>query len=238
MGTNSKITGQDVRNYLEGNAYYLLSFFKSTSPTHIKEQALYRAFLCDECLKKGKCVECGCKTPNMFFSPKKKDSKGRWGQMLSAKEWKKFKIENNIDINNLTREKMATSLRYFNPVEFTMGGTNVFDNMNKEFLLKIDELRARCGVPFIVISSYRSPSYNRRIGGASRSYHLVGRAVDIEAKSSAIKAKIIREALAMGLSVGVMKNALHIDDREEKNQVLFHYYSRYQRNTVERQTEG
>lgn len=42
-----------------------------------------------------------------------------------------------------------------------------------------EELRAACGEPLLVLSAYRTPSYNRAIGGARFSQHVQGRALDL-----------------------------------------------------------
>ena len=43
----------------------------------------------------------------------------------------------------------------------------------------VDELRASFGKPCRILSSYRSPSYNKTVGGASSSQHLEFTALDI-----------------------------------------------------------
>ncbi len=43
----------------------------------------------------------------------------------------------------------------------------------------VDELRASFGKPCRILSSYRSPDYNRALGGASLSQHLEFTALDI-----------------------------------------------------------
>jgi hypothetical protein len=89
---------KNIRNFIEGN--YLMWKDKLSNVginQHIKEQAIYRALLCKDCLISGKCLECGCKTPNMFFSVNKEDSLGRWGKMLNPAKWKQFKDDNNIE---------------------------------------------------------------------------------------------------------------------------------------------
>ena len=43
----------------------------------------------------------------------------------------------------------------------------------------VDELRAFFGKPCRILSSYRSPEYNRSVGGASLSQHLEFNALDI-----------------------------------------------------------
>lgn len=81
---------KDVKNFIQGN---LLSYADDVGigVPHIREQANMRANKCPECVQAGKCVECGCKTPNMFFSPQKECSKKRWGKMLSKDDWEKMK---------------------------------------------------------------------------------------------------------------------------------------------------
>ena len=61
-------------------------------------------------------------------------------------------------------------------------GTDVPDELleNVEELAKnLQVLREKIGKPIIVISGYRSPKYNRRIGGARKSQHMKAKAADI-----------------------------------------------------------
>ena len=106
-----------------------------------------------------------------------------------------------------------------------MDGNNVFHKMNPAFLQLLDKCRELAGVPFVITSSYRSPSKNRRVGGSVGSMHLYGRAVDIECPDGATRWKIVKAAMSLGLSVGVMRSALHLDNREFP--VMFDYYPRY-----------
>ena len=115
-------------------------------------------------------------------------------------------------------------LRYFPESEFTMDGVNVFTKMDETFLALLDQCRHIAGVGFVITSSYRSPEKNKAVGGASNSMHLYGRAVDVVATDGKVRAKIVKAALSLGLSAGVMKNAIHLDNRER--QVLFHYYGK------------
>lgn len=117
------------------------------------------------------------------------------------------------------------NLKHFQPEEFTMDGKPVFNKMNPDFLVKLDTCRELSGVPFRITSSFRTPEKNRRVGGSPGSMHLKGRAVDIECESGEDRAVIIKTALNLGLSVGVMRTGLHLDDRE--GQIVFDYYLRY-----------
>ncbi len=51
--------------------------------------------------------------------------------------------------------------------------------INEPALDKLQALREKLGVPLTGPSAYRSPAYNRRIGGAKQSMHLQGAAFDI-----------------------------------------------------------
>lgn len=114
-------------------------------------------------------------------------------------------------------------LKYFKPSEFIMHSQNVYDKMSMWFLKKLDKLRHEFGLPMVLNSSYRTPTYNQVIGGKPKSMHLKGRAVDIDATryTGAQRAKLVKLALDMGFSVGVSSDMIHLDDRE--NQVLFGY---------------
>lgn len=116
-------------------------------------------------------------------------------------------------------------LKYFAPEEFKMDNQVVFSKMQPEFLALLDQCRQDAGIPFKITSSWRSPSKNRMVGGSPGSLHLKGRAIDLICTLGESRAKIIRAALNLGLSVGVMRDGLHLDNRE--NQIVFHYYDRY-----------
>jgi len=118
-------------------------------------------------------------------------------------------------------------MRYFKPDEFKMDGVNVFEHMNADFLKLLDECRHIAGVPFHINSSFRSREKNKAVGGASNSMHVFGRAVDVRATTGPTRMKIVRAALSLGLTVGIMENAIHLDNRAE--QTLFHYYAKYKR---------
>lgn len=78
-----------IKDYLQGNLNYAN---KDSLPTHIQEQVLLRAFLCKSCLDATKCHVCKCSTPQMFFSPSKKDSLNRWAEFLSHAQWEALKL--------------------------------------------------------------------------------------------------------------------------------------------------
>lgn len=113
MSNKNKITSKDIKNYIEGNMNYLknISSFVRLAP-YIKEQAVCRAVSCLECLNAGACTECGCATPQMFYAPKKEDSKGRWGEMLSKEDWEKYKEEHQLEVPNIDLAAIEVSNDY------------------------------------------------------------------------------------------------------------------------------
>ena len=92
--------------------------------------------------------------------------------------------------------------KYFKEVEY---------KMDKDFLAKLDKAREFAKVPFVINSAYRSPEHNARIGGKPNSSHLRGLAVDIKAKDSRTRYKVL-EAL------------IHVDDDKDKSQQVIWTY--------------
>ena len=66
----------------------------------------------------------------------------------------------------------------FSPEEIACRGDGKIQ-INEPALDKLQVLRDQLGVPLIVHSAYRSPDYNRQVGGAKHSMHLQGAAFDI-----------------------------------------------------------
>jgi uncharacterized protein YcbK (DUF882 family) len=80
------------------------------------------------------------------------------------------------------------------------------------------ELRQHLGRPIRVHSTYRSPIYNAKIGGASRSQHLEFRAMDISCPgvSPAHVAEMLRQMRMNGRfkgGIGEYKTFVHVDTR-------------------------
>jgi uncharacterized protein YcbK (DUF882 family) len=112
-------------------------------------------------------------------------------------------------------------MRYFRETEFIMGDKNVFNKMDADLLDRLDVLRELVSEPLHITSSYRSEEYNNSVGGSSRSMHLKGRAVDLSCNNGTLRAKIVKHALELDLSVGVAKTFIHIDNRD--SQIVFTY---------------
>ncbi len=83
-------------------------------------------------------------------------------------------------------------------------------------------LRDYLGEPIHILSAYRTPSHNKKIGGKPKSQHLTASAADIIVKSkspkqlAAIVEKLISEKKLKFGGMGVYKSFIHVDIRKNK----------------------
>lgn len=83
-------------------------------------------------------------------------------------------------------------------------------------------LRDHIGEPIHVNSGYRSPDYNKKVGGKKNSYHLKAMAADITCKSktpkqlAAIIEKLIAEKKMKQGGLGIYPGFVHYDVRGRK----------------------
>ena len=101
-------------------------------------------------------------------------------------------------------------------------GSDVPEDMMDNVILlceNLQVLRDHIGKPIHVISGYRSPKYNRRIGGARRSQHMLAKAADIKIKGmdpSEVKeviVQLIKEGKMKSGGVGLYRTFTHYDVR-------------------------
>lgn len=75
------------------------------------------------------------------------------------------------------------------------------------------------GKPVPIVSAYRSPATNALAGGAKKSQHMTGNAIDVDVSALSIPERqaLISEARRAGFTgVGVYNNALHFDTGPER----------------------
>jgi len=87
-----------------------------------------------------------------------------------------LKLSKNLSLSEVTKSLTANRL----------GISNEPDDWAKENLRQVainvfQPLRSAFGCPIYVSSGYRSPDLNSAIGGSSRSQHMEGRALDLDA---------------------------------------------------------
>ena len=101
---------------------------------------------------------------------------------------------------------------------------NIENNMNVDFLAKLDEAREFAGIPFIINSAYRSPSHPESIKNPTSS-HIKGLAVDISAKDSITRFKVLDALIAVGFNrIGIAGTFIHVDlDYDKSQNVIWTY---------------
>jgi uncharacterized protein YcbK (DUF882 family) len=116
--------------------------------------------------------------------------------------------------------------RFFSEREFQRaapGGS--LQNMNQEFISKLDRTRERAGIPFVVNSAFRSVEHERRQGRAGTSSHTTGRAIDIRCNTDRNRFLILRAAFAEGWNrIGVHPTFIHLDDSPNHTPEVVWFY--------------
>ena len=98
------------------------------------------------------------------------------------------------------------------------------DNMDEEFLQRLDQARAFADIPFIINSAYRSPNHPLSIKNPSSS-HIKGLAVDIKATDNATRFKIIDALIFVGFKrIGIADTFIHVDmDYDKRQEIIWTY---------------
>tara|TARA_R110000851_G_scaffold183607_4_gene332903 strand:+ start:266 stop:589 length:324 start_codon:yes stop_codon:yes gene_type:complete len=101
---------------------------------------------------------------------------------------------------------------------------NIEDNMNVDFLCKLDEAREFAGIPFIINSAYRSADHPLSIKNPTSS-HIKGLAVDISAKDSRQRFLILDALFMVGFRrIGIADTFIHVDlDTDKSQNVVWTY---------------
>ena len=92
-----------------------------------------------------------------------------------------------------------------------------------ELMRAFERVREICGFPLLINSAYRTRTYNGRIGGAFRSQHIEGRALDLRPSTGSADLYKLREAAGKARDEGLLRGIgyyptfVHIDTRPGKN---------------------
>ena len=105
-------------------------------------------------------------------------------------------------------------MRYFKLSDFNCQETGN-NEMSEKFLEKLDDLRHKCGFPFIITSGYRDPTHSIEARKAKAGTHSRGIASDIRINNGKEAYDIIKNAQSMGFNgIGVAKSFIHVDIRK------------------------
>ena len=101
---------------------------------------------------------------------------------------------------------------------------DIKENMNVDFLAKLDEAREYANIPFIINSAYRGPEHPLSIKNPTSS-HIKGLAVDISVKDSRTRFLILDALLAVGFNrIGIADTFIHVDSDIDKSQNVIWTY--------------
>ena len=107
---------------------------------------------------------------------------------------------------------------YFEPWEFASKGNGKL-HVSRDMIAALDRVRAAVGHPIQILSAFRDPDHNARVGGAKASRHTVGDAVDInlaglnEVERHALMWHLLAEGFTSFGSYARSPNMLHADMR-------------------------
>ncbi|MGV3553390.1 D-Ala-D-Ala carboxypeptidase family metallohydrolase [Rhizobium sp.] len=139
--------------------------------------------------------------------------------------------------SKFTAHIAGLGLSYFKPYEFLVKGSShsnpgssafglntdppesVWNNINATAKI-LDELRDQLQKPIVMSSVYRSPAYNKAIGGAKDSQHVDFNAIDFSVKGSSVGpyewAAALKNMRSAGLfkgGIGIYSTFVHVDTR-------------------------
>lgn len=112
----------------------------------------------------------------------------------------------------------------FNVAEFACHGSGCCSKVqiDEQLVKYLQKIRDHFKAPVTINSAYRCPTHNKRIGGATNSYHTYGMAADIIVKGVA-PAEVAKYAESIGIKgIGLYETAkdgyfVHVDTRANKS---------------------
>lgn len=122
--------------------------------------------------------------------------------------------------------KMITA-KYFTESEFRQCVPSCsLQDMDQDFMRKLDNARYQAGIPFVLNSAYRSVAYEKSKGRSGQGDHPQRKGVDIRCNTSSNRMKIIRALLDNGFTrIGIGKTYIHAGMGVNLPQnVIWHYY--------------
>lgn len=91
--------------------------------------------------------------------------------------------------------------------------------VDTELVDLLQKIRNHFGRAVNINSAYRTPSYNKKVGGATYSQHLYGTACDI--RITGVSPKVVAEYVETLMpnygGIGIYKNFTHVDVRRTKS---------------------
>lgn len=107
--------------------------------------------------------------------------------------------------------------KYFTKDEFACNCGCGRNEIDEDFVSKLNNARGLAGVPFRITSGYRCPIKNMAVGGVSNSAHLKGLAADIYCDNGNDRYHIIKALLATRFGrIEMGHDWIHVDEDMSK----------------------
>ncbi len=119
-------------------------------------------------------------------------------------------------------ERSGRCSAHFRFAEFASKG-NGWIKISRVHAYRLDRYREAVGGPVAIVSGYRDPAHNRKVGGARSSRHMAGDACDIP--GALTLAQLRRLALFTGAGVSSSGLVVHVDSRpgDPAHPTIWHY---------------
>lgn len=117
--------------------------------------------------------------------------------------------------------------KYFSDSDFQSATpTCQMEDMDVDFMHRLDTARAISDIPYIINSAYRTEEYEKSQGRDGSSSHTKGIAVDIKAEQSRIRFLVLDGLRKAGFNrIGLGEDFIHVDsDQNKSRNVIWHYY--------------
>lgn len=117
---------------------------------------------------------------------------------------------------SLKKDGNTRITEHFKVSEFACHDGSDLIKIDTKLVVILESIREYFNKPIYINSGYRSPNYNKKIGGATKSYHMAGKAADIHIQG-VTPHEIARCAEKLGvLGIGEYPSFTHVDTREKK----------------------
>ena len=189
-----------------------------------KETGLEVTGVADEATREAMKEECDLR--NTSENKLEPDSEVNSEELEHTSEWN---VETDSE-NRFDYAKVKSNVRTYSLKK--NGKENITDNFKvREFACKdgsntiliddklavlLQNIREHFGKPVIINSAYRTEEHNENVGGAANSYHLYGKAADIQIKGVSPE-EIAQYAESLGVKgIGLYGTFVHVDTRTSK----------------------
>ena len=139
--------------------------------------------------------------------------------IIGIKTWTELEKENSVSVKvySLKKDGDKSISDNFKIREFRCKDDSDKILIDVDFAKKfLQKVRDHFGAPVTINSAYRTATYNKKIGGATNSYHVKGQAFDIVVKGHT-PLEVAKYAQKLGIKGIIQYNTfVHIDSRSKK----------------------